>query len=591
VTTLLLVTQDAKLAAAFRPHLPPTCTLEERGSLEEALSLFEVTKPDMIVTDLDTADLDCRAFFGACERRLQSVPLMYILFSEGHSAKGVEQARALPVRQVFKKPIDTDEVLQMLKPLKRMASLRPMTLIEHLAGGFVDTDGRQLALKAPGIELSLVFSAGYLWGVLYPLFYHQYSVALSQAGYKFPEQAPSSPVELAAMEEALRPPSPELMAVKRQTVLSAFAGLPFDQAFEARWVDEPIPEGLIPLEIPSLVVSLVEHVPDSFLGLLKRPKLKVRAPGGIIPEDLPITPHQGYLLAQCSESRRVSDLLQTAIMPERQALTGLYVLLLLGLLVSEPRIAMPFSLSELSAELDREEVTIRRQAEAIQNLVQSLEMPGGSPYQILGIPQSAGPQEARLAFEAILGRLAPEKLHAQVVQDHQKDLLFIRAKLSESLLILQSSFLDTKREQSKGPSVVLPVGGGSQAKSESNRLEAQRLVARTQQLLEDDQPFEALQYVNLALFLDPSLSLGHNLLAKILERKGDQKSLYQAQNEYLSAVEHAPKNAEFLMDAAEFFLHQGLSARCRSFLDRAWDLDPRNGRLQKLYGVMKTKKG
>ena len=122
MTTLLLVTQDPQVAAAFRSHQSEPCIIEERGSLEEALSFFEGTKPDMIVADLDTDGLDGPAFVGACERRLQSAPLMFLLFSEGHSRDAIDRARALPVRQVFQKPIDKDEVLQMLKPLRRLAT-------------------------------------------------------------------------------------------------------------------------------------------------------------------------------------------------------------------------------------------------------------------------------------------------------------------------------------------------------------------------------------------------------------------------------------------------------------------------------------
>lgn len=596
MTTLALITSDPETTATIRSILPNGWRLEERLSPEDAVELLELAHPDLIVVDMDLEGYSAPAFVRALRGERNAPPPVFLLVRETLTEARKAEARVLQPLQVLLKPLDPDVVLKVLHAHGGAGAYGPMTLIEHLAAGYTDLSHRQVRLKSGSQTLSLVLGNGYVWALFHPLFYHQYSVALAQAGFAVGAAAPSDAVGLAALEEGLGPPSAELLALKRQTLLAAFASLALGSDFEAMVEDEAIPEGLIPLDVPPLVVSLVDHVPEGSLGVLKRSGLRVAARSSVIPEDLPILPHHGYLLSQCGQGRVVADLLQTNILPERQVLSGLYVLLLLDLLKAEPEPRGPFSLTGLRAVMEDEEVRVRRQSEAIRNLVQAFEIPGGNPYQILGVSSDATPVQAKRAFETVLERLNPDRLHPEVLRTHQKDLLLLRAKLNESLLILQSSYMSD--EQARRQSLREGAeGGDSKAASarvgpgsEAGKREAGKLLAKAKAVMEEDgQPYDALQLVNLALFHDPGLAEGHNFLAKILERKPGQKAQYQVQAEYLKAIELAPKNIDYILDLADFFLRAGQLARCRSYLDKVWYLDSRNERRRALFQAYKAR--
>lgn len=598
MTTLALITSDPEVTATIRSILPNGWHLEERLSPEEAVEFLDLVRPDVIVADMELDGYSAPAFVRALLGEQNTPPPLFLLVREALTEARKAEARVLQPLQVLPKPLDPEVVLKALQPYGAAGAYGPMSLIEHLAAGYTNLSHRQVGLSSGSQTLSLVLGNGYVWALFHPLFYHQYSVALAQAGFAAGVAAPSDAVGLAALEEGLGPPTPELLALKKQTFLAAAASLPLGRDFEAVVEDEAIPEGLIPLDIPPLVVSLVDHVPEAALGVLKRPGLSVSARSGVIPEDLPILPHHGYLLSQCGGGRLVADLLQTNILPERQVLSGLYVLLLLDLLKAEPELKGPFRLSGLRAVMEGEEIRIRRQSDAIRNLVQAFDIPGGNPYQILGVRSDATPVEAKRAFESMLERLNPDRLHPEVLRTHQKDLLLLRAKLNESLLILQSSYMsdEAARRQSLkegedgADSKAAPshLGPGS----EVGKREAGKLLAKAKAVLEEDgQPYDALQLVNLALFHDPGLAEGHNFLARILERKPGQKAQYQAQAEYLKAIELAPNHIDYILDVADFFLRAGQVARCRSYLDKAWYLDSHNERRRALFQAYKARQG
>jgi tetratricopeptide (TPR) repeat protein len=591
VNTVLLVTSDAGAAARFAALVPPPYNLEVRGGTREALEFFDLERPDLFVVDSQTAGLGDPGFLRAFHERFSSPPPV-LLLSRGPLGESVKTAaRALQVREILPETLG-QEAVRLLKPYFALAGSVSMTILEFLASGFLNPSHRQVALRSGGYELSFVFGKGYLWAMYSPLFYHQYVLALRGAGISVNDaEVPVDPVTLAALEEKLQPPTPELVAVKKQTLLGTLASLPLDANFEATILDENIPEGLIPLEIPELVVSLVDHVPEDALAVLKHPSVRLRASEGVIPEDLPILPHQGYLLSQCQTPRAVSGLLQTGIMPEPQVLGGLYALLLLGLVVVESKASKVFSLSRLRLALEDEDTRVRRQSEVIRNLVQALSMPGGAPHQILGIPSDAKPAEAIRAFEGLLERLRTDRLHPEVAKVHQRDLIFLRAKLNESLLILESAYLSEQKKrgeagaEGEGPQA----GGRDPAMVERGKREASKLLARAKELYDEGMTYEALQHLNLAVFHHAELAEAHNMIARILMMKPNQKSLFQAQSAFLQAVHLAPGNIDYLLDAADFFCKQGLFNRCRGFLDRAWEIDPKNPRLVALFESLRAK--
>jgi tetratricopeptide (TPR) repeat protein len=257
---------------------------------------------------------------------------------------------------------------------------------------------------------------------------------------------------------------------------------------------------------------------------------------------------------------------------------------------TDPPVEPPFRLGALKAALNEEENTVRRQSEAIQALLRALQIPGQSPYQILGVPPGALPLEVERAADSLLERLNPDRLHPEVQRRHQRDLLLISAKINEARLLLQSAHLQTRREEQAGEDRTAVQKAADGAKSdESRKAEARRMVEMARELLEQDQAYEASQYLKVALFQDPDHAPSHHLMAQVYLKNPSQKARHMAEKELLRAAELDPKNLDYLLDVAEFYMNHGLLNRCRAFLDRAQAIELRNPRALAIRKAIKNR--
>ena len=585
MSTLLLLTRDQELAGLIRGVLPEGWEVKEAQMTALALQALDAGRVDVVCADLELAGGDGLNFLRQVHQRLDPAPA-YVLFGPGEINDTVRaQAAGLQVRHIFTRPLQKEKIREALGALCSKRDSAAMTLLEWLASGYKDPSTRQVTLSVDGATLSLVFGQGMLWTAHHPLFVERYRKALTEAGFELPPPSDGDPmVDLAEVEEKFAG-HPELPATKRGALLSIMASFALQGACDGVVGPAVVPEGLSPVDIPSLLVSLVDHVPETVLQPLKLPRVTFAVVGDVIPADLAIRPEHGYLLSQCSTPRRPPDLVQTGIMSEKQVFSGLYLLVLLGLLVTHPDVGHPFRLAALAEEARKEDTRIRRQSEAIAALVRHFQVPGQSPYQILGVPHDVSPQEAIRASETMQSRLGEAHLHPEVFRAHQKDLLFLSAKVSEAYLMLQEGFLKAKSAQ--------PVTAEVQEKGglspENVRKESTKLTEMARHCLEEDQVYEASQYLKLALFHDPQNADGHHLLARVYELNPSGRAKHMAEKELLIALKLDPQNLDYVLDAAEFYARHGLVQRCRTFLDRAQAIELRNPRALAIRKAIKGK--
>lgn len=590
--TLLLLTDDQELGGMIAGVVPKGWRLQKASGASQAMRLIEQDPPDLICADLVLSGSDGLTFLGALRDRLPHMPPAVLCMPEVFDGATRAKAAALKVAHTLKRPFSRDEVASVFGALFRSQAPPPMRLLEVLGNGFSDMTVRQEHLEAAGTQLSLLFGGGHLWAIRHPQFTGHYRKALAEAGVDHAaDEYEDTWVGLAELEERMRS-SPQLTAVKRASVLSILASCPLHALFEARVGGTILPEGLVPVDIPSLLVDLVGHVPAEVLEPLSNPALKVKRAADVIPEDLAIRPQHGYILSQCSEARAPAELVQMGSLPEREVLTGVYLLMLLGLLEPRPAVAQPFRISALAEVLESENTRIRRQSEALQSLVRSFQLPGQNPYDILGVEKDTSLNEALEAYEAMQSRLSSEKLHPEVYKSHHKDILFLKAKLSEAYLLIESAFMDTRKARGEAASGEGEGAGdeAASAQTETRRKnEAWNLFERAQGLLDQDQVFEASQCLKLALFHDPESAPCHNLMARIHERNPAVKAKHMAEQSYQKAHQLQPDDIDYILDLAEFYANHGLYARCRTYLDKAQAIELRHPRAIAIRKAIKGK--
>ncbi len=587
---IFLVTPDAQLRTEFNQGLPLGWTLEAANTAEDALKILEVSRPDLVVTDLALPGMNGVSLLQIMAKRMDPPPAAVLVTHAAVDETTQAAALALRVQEVLPRPVDEEAVQRIYAPYRLVDGPLNMSLLEFLVTGYSDMTNRQLDLTASGHKISLVFGVGYLWAILHPLFSDRYRNSLQGAGYNLPPKEDDDLLDQAAVEERLGP-SPQLSSLKQHTVLSILASIPLHLNFQARIAEVIIPEGLVPLDIPSVVVPLIDHVPDSALSPLRTPGLKVQRCPDMIPADLPIQPHQGYIMSVCEHPTAVTELLKMGAVPEQQVLSSVYLLLLLGLLVSDPPLEKPFRLSGLVKEMENETLRIRRQVMAIQSLVTNFQLPGRSPYEILGIPPTAGPRQAVEAYQVFQDRLSAQKIHPEVFRGYQQDIMLLKAKLSEAFLLLQSSFLQDKKLAQNGAvhgaafPAATPESGLSQ--TQLQKKEAEKLVAMARQLLGEDKPFDAGQCLKLAVLYDPTCAPAHHLMGKVYMNLKDTRARHMAERKFLEAMQLDPRDMEIQLDLTEFYLKQGLKARCKACFTRVQRMDPHHPRVLELRDAIK----
>ncbi len=592
--TLLLLTSDTELSRMVSGAVPEGWRVQKASVSGQAMRLVEQEVPDLLCVDLALQGSDGLAFLQAVRERLSPAPAAVLCMPSAPDASTVDAAATLNVENRLSRPLSPEDVSEVLGGLFESLSPPAMTLLEFLGEGFSDMAVRQTHLSAEGTEISFLFGGGHLWAIRHPDFAARYHQALAAAGIEHEDaRTEDSWIGLAEFEESVRS-STGLSEAKKGTVLSVLSECPLRARFDARVGDVIIPEGLVPVDIPSLLLELVGRVPAEVLAPLRNPALRVVRAGDVIPEDLAIRPEHGYILSQCSEARAPAELIQMGILPDGVILEGLYLLLLLGLLVSRPSAPGPFRIEGLKEVLDSENLKVRRQSEAIQSLLRSFQLPGQNPYDILGVDKGTSLSAALEAYEAMQSRLSSENLHPEVYRTLHKDILFLQAKLSEAYLLIESGFIESRksrdRDEAEASDASKAAGGGQPSESEALRKrQADALYARAVALMEEDQVFEASQCLKLALFHDPDRAEGQNLMARIHERNPSTKSKHLAEQAYQQAYRLDPGNIDYILDLAEFYAKHGLVARCRSYLDKAQAIELRHPRALEIRKAIKGK--
>lgn len=590
---LLLVSRDTQVKSLIGPLLPDNWVIEERAQALQAIEYMEGTRPDLILADLNLSGVDGLSFLKIAQQRFAPLPPTVFITPAMLSGGDKDRLEELKVSAVLRRAGGAEEARAVLGPLLMGLTPPPMGLVELIAAGYSDPSPRELKLSGEGWVFSLFLAGGKLWALDHSAFIQGYAWRLgchedgpSPKGQQF--------LDALARCEAAADARGDLLQLKRQVILSLLVNVPPDLELAAKREPVTTPPGMVPVDVARLLLELVDCLPEPHLADLKSAGLKVRSRGGDAGRDLDLLPHHGYLLAECSAPTSVEQLIQTQTLPERQVLSGLYLLILLGLMETLPPVPIPFQLKRLHQMLKEEEYRAHRETEAIQALLESFQVPGQSPYQVLGVAPEASFRRLSEAYQALDERLHEERLHPEVYRKHQKDILFLRAKLQEAFLLVQATYLQDKLKEPQ-PTGESAEDAGSRPGDRGAQLgevqvrESEKLLSQAKFYLVEEKVFEASQYLKLALFHNPGSAEAHNKLGKIYEASNSPRAKHMAENELLQAVQLAPADIDYLLDLAEFYANNNLYNRCRTCLNKAQALNIKHPRAVELRKSIKGK--
>jgi CheY-like chemotaxis protein len=586
---LLLVTRDPEFQALLESVLPEGWRVHHRELAPKALEFMEEARPDLIVADLDLPGLSGIGLLKSAQQK-RPLPPAVIIAPQDLSDADHARLEVQKIRWILRRPVTAESAKQVIDAVLQYQAPPSMNLVEVLATGYTDISERLVKLRVEGQELVLYFGRGQLWAVQHPAFIQGYvrKVAPDAPAYL---ATPKDFLGALAQHESAAGSHQALAELKQQVCLSLFASVAPEQEFTPEAESVELPSGLVPVDLVGLLTQMVDHLPDVMLADLKKPRVKVHTGDSKVPGDLMIYPRHGYLLTVCATPTLVEQLITTGVMPENQLLSGLYLLLLLGYLQIEPKVQGAFRLTGLRREVEDDAQVVSRQSRAIENLVNAFQLPGQNPYQILGVPADIGFQRISEAFESLNERLREEHLHPEVFHKCQKEVLYLRAKLQEAFLLIQSALLEDRAKRQQGPGEGRPEGAQPDVKvpTEVQKKEADKMLAEAKDFLKEEKLFEADQFLKLAIFHNPKLAEAHNLLGKMHRGNKSPRAKVTAERELTEAVQLAPNEIEYILDLAEFFADNAQYTRCRQFLDRAQTLKQKHPRAQELRKAIKGK--
>ncbi|MCI4398460.1 MAG: hypothetical protein JHC34_06430 [Acidobacteria bacterium] len=595
---LAVFSKDARIEELCASFVPSGWEIVPVRDVESASQILKPPPPELLLLDGDPDEMSGIDFLRLLQERRAMVPAVVFARQGELPSQQIEEMSGLGVVKWVGHPLEASELELALAPYFVPPVLPAMRIVEFLASAILDAERRYVTFSTSGVELGLLVGHGRVATLVHASFRDLWRKSLVEAGFAVPPARADLLEDLLFLEQGLPESGQGLVNLKRDALLACLGGVPSGEVLRFSELRGPCWKGLIGVPIQLLVPALAEKAADADVAVLKSPSVSVARREGLDLAKINLTPQQGFVLYQCEKPIRVVDLLQTGSMPEGQMLRILYLLMLFGAIETIPAAGQPPRLSFLADSIEDEQRTISIQSGAIENLMTAFQTPGLNPWKVLGVPQGASMESVSQAHDAFMARLDRRNLHPEVYKKYSKEVTFLQAKCTEACLLIQGSFLEARLrvEAAMGGAAACQAKRVEQAKTgrqearEVQQKEADRLFHYAQELFEGQQLYECTQYLKLALFYDPGRADCYHLLGKAMASAPDARGKHAAEKAFLQAVNLDPWEVTYLLDLSQFYLDEGLLARCATYLEAAQKINPKEPRLKELFRALKERK-
>lgn len=350
---------------------------------------------------------------------------------------------------------------------------------------------------------------------------------------------------------------------------------------------------------------------DSMRKEIGSPDQAVRLAGSLqdMLEELVLTPTEGFLLSRLDGANDVAKLIQISSLPESEAYSTLYTLVISGAVIVGERRAVPRiekapkkpglkgpldepSAVAAAAEPVEEEVLTDRQREE-RNYVRKLsdEVTKVDHYRALGLRPDSSKDEIAEAWKKIQKRYSPTRSGEEHLRDMATHLERIVERGREAHELLSETRArrryDRILEAVEHERRSLDRGGRGETDPEARKALVEANLKRAEELVHDGELYLAIQLLEQACVLDPRpaelLKLSRLLLRNPLWTNRALTCMRRA-------IEADPQHVEAWIELAEFWRRRRHAERQRKALERALAVDPDSERANEMYRDLVGKK-
>jgi curved DNA-binding protein CbpA len=313
-------------------------------------------------------------------------------------------------------------------------------------------------------------------------------------------------------------------------------------------------------------------------------------------EELVLTPTEGFLLSRLDGAKDVGSLIQLSSLPEEDAYSTLYTLLISGTVIVGEGIPKrgdtppsgpvdePSAVAAAAEQVDEVALTDRQREE--RNYVRKLseEVTKVDHYRALGLRADSSNDEIAEAWRKIQTRYSPKRS----AEDHLRDMAAHLERIVERGREAHE-LLSDRRARNRYDRVLEAVEQERRALDRSGRGETdpaarkamvEANIKRADELVHDGELYLAIQLLEQACALEPRpaelLKLARLLLRNPLWTNRALTCMRRA-------IEADPKHVDAWLDLAEFWRRRNHSERQRKALERALAVDPDSERANRAY--------
>ena len=314
-------------------------------------------------------------------------------------------------------------------------------------------------------------------------------------------------------------------------------------------------------------------------------------------EDVELTPTEGFLLSRLDAAHDVASLIQLSSLPEEQAYTTLYTLLMSGFVVvadggekakpqepageaasTRPEDQPPEAGTPGQSDFSERQLEERRYIRKLSDEITKVDH-----YRALGLKRNAKANEVVEAWTK-----AQKRFSAETSGAHLKDMALHLERIVErgrAAYEVLSDFRTRHRydeilkslDQDQRPMEDIDKAG---VDSKARRALVEANIKRADELIKEDELYLAIQLLEQACAIEPRPDELLKL-AKLLQR--NPLWVNRALSCMRRAIEANPKHLESWLELANFWRRRNHSERQRKSLERALAIDPDNKRAIRMY--------
>ena len=324
--------------------------------------------------------------------------------------------------------------------------------------------------------------------------------------------------------------------------------------------------------------------------------VKLTGPPKDILEELQLTPTEGFLLSRLDGAENVGSLIQLSSLPEDEAYSTLYTLLVAGVVTigdetkqgkkkGRPKGPVDDPSAVGAAEpIDEDAITDRQREERHYIRKLSDEVTKVDHYRALGLRPDVNADEITEAWKKVQRRYSPKRITEEHLRDMTEHLERIVERAREAYELLSNirarrrydRILETVEAERRS----LDGTGRGATDPEARRILVEANFKRADELVHDGELYLAIQLLEQACALDPRpdelIKLARLLLRNPLWTNRALACMRRA-------IEANPKFTDAWLELAEFWRRRRHSERERKALERALAVEPGNKRANEMY--------